>query len=116
MGRKQELKQQYKEAQIEAGVFQIRNTKNQKVLVLSTANLKTINGRRFELQSGGFTNRDLQKEWQEFGEESFVFEVLEVLKGKDDPARDLKLMLAELEETWLNKLEPYGDRGYNRRK
>ena len=44
MDRKKELKQQFKEASVEAGVYQILNTVNNKVLVGSTLNLKTING------------------------------------------------------------------------
>jgi len=42
MDRKKELKRLYKEIEIEAGIYQIRNTKNGKILIESTPNLKTI--------------------------------------------------------------------------
>jgi hypothetical protein len=36
----------------------------------------------FFLQMGGFKNKPLQQEWNEYGEDSFEFEVLDVLKKK----------------------------------
>ncbi|AZB44754.1 GIY-YIG nuclease family protein [Bacillus sp. FJAT-42376] len=116
MDRKKELKQAYKEAKIEAGVYQIKNRVNGKIFVASTRNLKTLNGKQFELENGTSTNRILQKEWNEFGKEAFDFEVLEVLIKKEEGYFNEKDALAKLEEKWMNELQPYGDRGYNRMK
>lgn len=113
MERKKELKQQYKEMKNEGGVYQIRNTKNQKVFVATTPNLKTINGRKLMLRGGGHKNRQLQGEWNQFGEEAFVFEVLEVLEEKEEGFFDKAEELKKLEKKWLDKLQPYGERGYN---
>lgn len=113
MDRKKELKEQYKEMKTEAGVYQIKNTKNQKVLVVATPNLKTMNGRRMELHAGGHKNKQLQEEWKKFGEEAFVFEVLEVLKEKEEGFFDRKEELKKLEEKWLERLQPYEERGYH---
>lgn len=85
MDRKKELKQVYKETAIEAGIYQIKNTVNGKVFVASTRNLKTLNGKVFELEVGSNTNRHLQDEWKQFGKAAFTVDVLEVLKKKDDP-------------------------------
>ncbi|TGV18078.1 GIY-YIG nuclease family protein, partial [Mesorhizobium sp. M00.F.Ca.ET.186.01.1.1] len=41
MKRKDELKQTFKEAKTEAGVYQIKNSLNQKAWICSTRNLKT---------------------------------------------------------------------------
>lgn len=116
VNRKQELKQMYKEMKTEAGVYQIKNVKNQKVFIGSTKNLKTLNGKKFSLQHGGFINRELQQEWNEMGEDAFVIEVLEVVEQKPDPFFDLPGALEKMEEKWLEKLQPYGERGYNRKK
>ncbi|MHB1651799.1 MAG: DUF2087 domain-containing protein [Desulfitobacteriaceae bacterium] len=116
MDRKKELKQQYKEMKREGGVYQIKNTKNQKVFVLGTQNFKTMNGRRMELQRGGYRNSQLQDEWKQFGEEAFVFEVLEVLEEKEEGFFNIAEELKKLEEKWLEKLQPYGERGYNKEK
>jgi len=116
MDRKQELKQQYKETKIQAGVYQIKNTKNLKILIESTSNLKTINGKQFSLEMGTHQNKQLQEELIEFGAEAFVFEVLEILETPEEGYFDAKDSLKKLREKWLDKLQPYGERGYNLRK
>ncbi|SFC85605.1 GIY-YIG catalytic domain-containing protein [Bacillus sp. OV322] len=113
MDRKKELKQQYKEITIEAGVYQIKNTGNQKIFVGSTRNLKTLNGVLFSLENGVNFNKKLQAEWKEFGKNAFTIEVLEVLKKKDVPYYNEKEALGDLEKKWLEKLQPFGERGYN---
>ena len=114
MDRKKELKEQYKEIKTAAGVYQIRNLKNRKVLVETTPNLKTINGRLMQLRGGVHKNRQLQADWENFGEEAFVFEVLEVLEEKEDAFFDKKDALKKLGAKWLEKLQPYGEKGYNK--
>ncbi|MGI2750880.1 GIY-YIG nuclease family protein [Bacillus cytotoxicus] len=114
MNRRAELKQLYKEIEVEAGIYLITNTKNQKMCVESTMNLKMMNGRRFELNVGSHTNRVLQEEWKQYGEEAFTFEVLEVLQKKETESFHPKEELKKLEEKWLEQLQPFGERGYNR--
>jgi hypothetical protein len=111
--RKKELKQQYKEIIIEAGVYQIRNTHNQKVFIASTRNLKTLNGKEMQLKSGNFLNKLLQEEWRQFGPKAFVFEVLEVLVKPEEEYFDEKAALKKMEEKWINKVQPFGERGFN---
>ena len=113
LDRKKELKQLYKEMKTEGGVYQIRNTKNNKVFVTATPNLKTMNGRKGMLIGGVHKNRQLQEEWNQFGEEAFVFEVLEVLEEKEEGFFDKADELKKLEQKWLDKLQPFGERGYN---
>ncbi|MBO0996316.1 GIY-YIG nuclease family protein [Bacillus sp. SD075] len=114
MDRKKELKQLYKETKVEAGVYQIRNTVNNKVFIGSTRNLKTLKGKQFELEMGTNTNKVLQGEWNQYGKDAFSFEVLEVLKAKETGFFDVKRELKKLEEEWMEKIQPYEERGYNR--
>ena len=116
MERKKELKRLYKEWKPQAGVYQIKNTKNQKIFIDSTMNLKTINGKKFALNLGGHVNKSLQEDWNRFGEEAFVFEVLETLKVKENGYFDAKDALKKLKQKWLDTLQPYGERGYNQKK
>lgn len=117
MERKRELKQQFKETPIEAGVYQIKNTGNNKIFIGSTNNLKSLNGVRFSLETNGYMpNQELQEEWNQFGKEAFEISVLEKLKKKDDPYFNEKEALEKLEEKWLEELQPYGDKGYNKKK
>ena len=116
MNRKKELKQIYKEIPIKAGIYQIKNMENQKIFVGSTKNLKTLNGIKYMLEIGKYTNKALQEEWKKFGKDAFEFEELEILKKKESGYFDEKKELEKLEEKWLERLQPYGDRGYNEMK
>jgi hypothetical protein len=42
-----------------------------------------------------------------------VFEILETVKIQEHPNFNLKDELTLLEEIWLEKLQPFGERGYN---
>jgi len=72
-----------------------------------------LNRHRAELRIGAHRNRELQGEWNEIGEDGFVFEVLDTLPASDEPGYDVKGELRVLEELWLERLQPYGERGYN---
>ncbi|NOU94266.1 GIY-YIG nuclease family protein [Paenibacillus sp. LMG 31456] len=113
MDRRKELVQQYKELKTEAGIYQIKNIINQKILIASTNNLKSLNGKTLMLKLGSHRNLQLQKEWNEFGEAAFVIEVLEVLVKKEGYF-DEKDELKKLEEKWLHDLQPFDNRGYNK--
>lgn len=114
MKNKKELKREYKDRKITAGVFQIRNTINNKVLLGSSKNLEGIwNSNKFQLSAGMHRNKKLQKDWNEFEAENFVFEVLEAVEKNEDPNFNLNDELTLLEQIWLEKINPFGDRGYN---
>jgi len=111
---RKELQQEYKEHVKPAGVFQVKNTANGKVLLGSSLNLEgPLNSHRFMLKIGSHRNKELQKDWDEYGPDNFVFEILEEVKVRDDPNFNLKDELTLLEQIWLEKLEPFGERGYN---
>ncbi|KGR90216.1 LuxR family transcriptional regulator [Ureibacillus massiliensis 4400831 = CIP 108448 = CCUG 49529] len=114
MNRKKELKQQYQEVEIIAGVYQIKNNENGKVFIASTPNLKTINGVKFSLENNVFNHKELQQDWNHFGKNAFSIEILEKLKkDESDPYFNMKEALKELEEKWLEKLQPFGENGYH---
>ena len=112
--RKKEIIREYKERRIPAGIFQIKNTVNGKILLCSSLNLEgRLNRHKFQLTTGLHPNPDLQKDWNEYGAGKFQFDVLEVVKIKDDPDFNLEDELTLLEQIWLEKLNPFGERGYN---
>ncbi len=111
---KKALLREYRESPRPMGVYQVRNTANGKVLVGASVNLPAIlNRHRAELRAGGHRNRELQKDWAEFGPEAFEFEVLDTLAPPERPDYDASDDLRALEELWLDKLSPFGERGYN---
>jgi hypothetical protein len=114
MKSKEELKREYKNRPKPAGVFQIKNTVNGKVLLGSSKNLEgPLNAAKFLLTTGHYYNKALQNDWNEYGADKFVFEILEVVQVKNDPNFNLDDELTLLEEIWLDKLQPFADRGYN---
>jgi DNA-binding transcriptional regulator YhcF (GntR family) len=108
------MKRIYKQSRPEMGVYQIRNKVNGKIYVGSSQNLEgTRNSRLFQLRMGKVVfSRDLQKDLTEFGAGNFEFSVLGIL-DKPEPEGNIEQSLAALELHWLEKLQPFGERGYN---
>lgn len=106
---------EYKETPRPMGIFQIKNTVNGKICIGSSVNLPAILNRyKAELKLGSCRNKALQEDWNQFGSEMFEFTELEVLKPTDDPGYNPAEDLCVLEELWLEKLSPFGDKGYNK--
>lgn len=117
MDERSELKKQYKETPKKAGIFQVKNTVNGRVLLGSSKNLHgPINKHRFLLSTGSHWNKKIQADWNRYGPDAFTFEILDVLKQKDDPAYNLEDELALLEEIWIERVRPFGGDGYNEKK
>jgi group I intron endonuclease len=111
---RRELNREYTERVKPAGVYQVKNLANDKVLLGSSLNLEgPLNRHKFMLKIGSHTNKALQNDWNELGPEQFAFEILEEVKVKDDSNFNLKDELTLLEMIWLEKLQPFGERGYN---
>jgi hypothetical protein len=106
--------QAYRERPRTAGVYRILNTVSGRFLLGSRLNLDgALNSHRFALTHGSHRNALLQKEWNEHGAEAFTFEVLEVVKVKDEPEFDVEAELSLLEEIWIEELRPSPARAYN---
>ena len=111
---KKELNREYLERPKPAGVFQIKNIENGKMLLGSSLNLEgPLNKHQFMLKIGSHKNKALLQDWNELGPDKFVFEILEVVQVQDNPNFNLKDELTLLEEIWLERLQPFGEKGYN---
>lgn len=67
------------------GVFRIRNIVNGKILIDSSTNMNSKWNRHItELRFGTHRNNDLQKDWKQFGEENFIFEIVSELKQLEE--------------------------------
>lgn len=99
------------------GIYRVHNTRTDRSLVGRSVDLPAIlNRERSQLKLHVHRNTDLQRDWDALGADAFVFEVLDELEAPDgqpdyDPTEDLKL----LEAMWLERLQPFDERGYNRR-
>ncbi|MEO3944804.1 GIY-YIG nuclease family protein [Gorillibacterium sp. CAU 1737] len=107
------LLEEFKQIKTYMGVTQIRNKENGKLFLDSHSNLKnkwiTL---KMQLDMGRFANRELQKEWQQYGADAFEYEVLE--QKEADEVTDIRWELKQLLKPWLEKVQPYGEKGYNK--
>jgi hypothetical protein len=114
--RKAELQEKYKQKEKPTGVYQVRNNVNGKVLIGSCVDINSMFNRlKFELNTGLQRIPGLLRDWKQYGEDSFSFETLEELKIKKGEFQDVKHELQKLEEKWLERIQPYDEKGYNRR-
>ncbi len=80
----------------------------------SSLNLEgPLNRHRFMLTIGWHDNTALQRDWDTYGPDKFLFEILEEVRIKDDEGFDVDDELTLLEQIWLEALQPFGERGYN---
>ena len=115
--RKKALLREYKETPLPIGVFQIKNNVTGKLLLLKALNLPgIINRHQLELRRGMHRNSQLQADWNQYGETAFSFDVLATLKPEEYLPEYYPTAVNDLFEAWLEKLQPFGDAGYNKPK
>lgn len=120
--RRKELVEEYMNTPRPMGVFQIRNKQSGKIYVTSSTNLPgAFNSQKAKLSSDYHVSPALQKDWKTLGEDAFAFEILEELEPDPQAAHDLKQQkiyadkVAQMEKAWMEKLQPFDEKGYNRR-
>jgi hypothetical protein len=114
---KKEMKKQYKQHVPAMGIYQIRNLIDGKIFIIGARDLHgQMNSCRFQLKHGLHANKELQADYDRLGEEKFSFKVVDSLEPKKETGHDPATDLKTLEEMWLDKLQPYDDKGYHKRK
>lgn len=118
MDRKKELKLQYKEMKSQMGIFMVRSNSSNKCYIEATQDLKSkINSTKFKLGAGGHPNKELQKDWKEYGEEHFTIEIIDNLEydKKDEAKTDYTEDLALLQMIWEERLSKENMEFYNKK-
>ncbi len=88
-----------------SGIYKITCAANKRFYIGSTVNLR----KRWREHYNGLVRKDhgnskLQRAFNKYGEDAFTFEVLELV---------LPMSLTAREQYWLDKLKPFGTRGFN---
>lgn len=114
---KKELKKQYVQTTRPMGVYQVKNLENGKIFIDSSLEVNgKMNRVKFQLDHGSHPNINLQNDFKEFGADKFLFEVIDYLEPKENSENDYTEDLKMLEEMWIEKLQPFGEKGYNKKK
>lgn len=88
-----------------SGIYKITCTANKKIYIGSAVNLQARKRQHwYALNQNNHHNPILQNAWNKHGEQAFTFEVLEQV---------LPISLTAREQYWLEKLNPFGKRGFN---
>jgi group I intron endonuclease len=114
MKTRKEMREEYKQMKFKMGVFQIRNKINGKIFIGSSLDLKAIwHALKLQLDFGMHQNSGLQNDWNEFGADNFVYEILEEIKQNDEKPLDYNKEIKTLEDMIIEELKPFDDKGYN---
>lgn len=113
MKTRKEIKIEYKEQKFELGVFEIRNKIENKIFIDSSNNIPAkFNRHKFQLNAGLHPNKEMQADWNKYGEINFEFNVIEEIEQKDE-IRDYSKKLKELEKKYLTEAESKAIKIYN---
>jgi group I intron endonuclease len=88
-----------------SGIYRIVCTVNSRIYVGSTKNLRKRQSDHFnQLRSKTHGNQKLQRAFDKYGEQCFLFEIIELV---------LPPFLLEREQYWLELIKPWGNNGFN---
>ena len=117
MDRRRQAKMDYKQMVPPKGVYQIKNTINGRIFIGHSMNLEgNKNSYPTKLEFDSHYHQQLREDLKEHGIDAFVFEVLETIDTEEIPQPGWKDAVIKLEDKWLDTLQPYGDKGYNKPK
>ncbi|PKM94265.1 MAG: hypothetical protein CVU84_12470 [Firmicutes bacterium HGW-Firmicutes-1] len=104
--KKKELQEKYKQMKFDMGLFAIINKSNSKHYLETSQDVKAlINRREFTLKMGMHPNKELQKDWQQIGQDGFEIKILEQLEyDEDDSKTDYSDELELLKMIWIERL------------
>lgn len=116
MKTRKELKEEYRQMKFPMGVFCIKNNNNGKIFIGSSIDLRAIwYSQKLQLDMGIHQNSDLQKDWNDYGAQHFTYEIVEEIIQKDDKKTDYTKDIKVLEEMVIEKLQPFNEKGYNKK-
>ena len=103
---KKDMQEQYKAREMVGGVYAVKNTAKNKLLVDAAVDLRGSKSRfDFAAKTGSCVYPKLQKDWNEQGGDQFVFEILEeITKGDTQSPADFKADVELMKQMWIEKL------------
>lgn len=110
---KKQIKQDYKQLKEPYGLYIVSCTENNKFFIGQTMNpsgkLKRV---KMELDYGTHPYKNLQEDYNKYGEDKIKIEVLVQFEIKDETQSELKIKLKNLLKEWKDKLQKEGKEHY----
>jgi len=105
--RRRELQLEYKERKVSGGVYKITNTANERFWMKAAINIQGDKKRfQFSQKTNSCVLPSMQKDWNKYGGEVFIFETLEEIEMKDTQTlKEFKEDLKVLLEIWAEKFD-----------
>lgn len=89
-----------------SGIYRITCITTEKIYIGSAVSLsRRWNEHRSQLRYGKHKNLKMQAAWNKYGEQSFIFEVIELVLIPE--------LLTAREQYWFGQLKPFGKNGFN---
>jgi len=96
------------------GVFQLKNKTNGKILVDGSLNMPAKWNRHLTtLKFGSHKNKNLQQDWNQLGADAFEYSILSEI-AFENATVDYSKEVEILKELFLEELQPFGEKGYNK--
>lgn len=107
--KRKEMVNEYLNTKTEMGIYSYRCITTNKSYIGATQNTKAmINGSTFRLNAGNHKCKNLQTEWNKYGENCFEVKILENLPYDDDSEKDdYSIELEILINKWIVKLDDF---------
>jgi group I intron endonuclease len=103
--RNKELKQQYKERKQKVGIYSISFNNSETIFVGNSKNLeKAVNRHIFTLKLDNHKCNSLQEEWNKYGSENLIFQVLEEIETEEINTLLLEDIIKSKKQFWITKL------------
>jgi hypothetical protein len=103
---RRQIARQVRDAFPRMGIYAIRDKETGRVLVGSSRNVDgALNRAQFELRMRSHADKVLQAAWDSSGPERFTFDIIDLMKERDDPDFDYAKELQALEQLYREELE-----------
>lgn len=104
---KKQMISEYKERKIIGGIYQIKNKISNRFYLSYAVNLSSPeNSFQFAQKTNTCLKTQFRADWEQYGNASFEFEILEKLEKKADQLeKDFREDLKILEKLWLEKTD-----------
>lgn len=105
--KRKDLVNEYMNERTVMGIYCYKCLETGKSYIGSTQNMKAmLNGGTFRLNAGNHKNKNLQADWNKYGDKFFLVETLEKLEydKEDEMKTDYSIELEILLEQWSKKL------------